>query len=330
MNRLVGYHCSHEQFAPGDLLRYLERAEEVGFTGGMSSDHFHPWAENQGQSGFAWSWLGAALEATSLPIGVIAIPGNWRYHPAIIAQASATLASMYPGRLWIAPGSGEALNESIVGRGWPHKSERNARLREAIDIIRALWRGETVTRHDLIPTENARLYTLPAEPPLMIGTALSPETARWVGTWADGLVTSSRPRDDLRKMIDAFREGGGEDKPMFLQAQISWAPKEEDALAGAFDQWRYLAFSGSILAQLPRPADFEELARHVRPEDLRRNIRISSDLGQQAAWLAEDLEMGFHSLMLHNVNREQERFIDAFAEHVLPSLPVAEEYRRCG
>ena len=288
----------------------------------MSSDHFHPWAENQGHSGFAWSWLGAALEATSLPIGVIAIPGNWRYHPAIIAQAAATLTSMYPGRLWIAPGSGEALNEMIVGRGWPQKKERTARLLEAVEIIRALWRGETVTRHDLIPTENARLYTLPPEPPPMIATALSPETARWIGGWADGMVTTARPRKELQQMVDAFREGGGEKKPMFLQVQISWAPKEDEALQGAFDQWRYLAFAGPVLAQLRTPAEFEDVARYVRPEDLREKMRISSDLSQQAAWLREDLDMGFHSLMLHNVNREQERFIDAFGRDVLPQLGI--------
>jgi coenzyme F420-dependent glucose-6-phosphate dehydrogenase len=139
-----GYHVSHEQFAPSDLLQWTKRAEEAGFDCAMSSDHFHPWSERQGQSGFAWSWLGAAMEATNLPFGIISAPG-YRYHPAVIAQGAATLAQMYPDRLWLALGSGEAINESITGAAWPDKQERNARLFECAQIIRALFAGETVT-----------------------------------------------------------------------------------------------------------------------------------------------------------------------------------------
>lgn len=185
----VGYHCSHEQYAPGRLLDLARRADEAGFVSAMCSDHFHPWSEREGESGFAWSWLGAALQATSLPFGVVTVPGGWRYHPAIIAQASATLAEMFPGRFWIAPGSGEALNEHIVGEHWPHKGERNARLKEACEIIRALWAGETVTHDGLIRVEEARLYSRPRTPPMIVGAALSPETAEWMGGWADGLIT---------------------------------------------------------------------------------------------------------------------------------------------
>jgi coenzyme F420-dependent glucose-6-phosphate dehydrogenase len=139
-----GYHVSHEQFAPSDLLQWTKRAEEAGFDCAMSSDHFHPWSERQGQSGFAWSWLGAAMEATNLPFGIISAPG-YRYHPAVIAQGAATLAQMYPDRLWLAFGSGEAINEYITGAAWPDKHERNARLLECAQIIRALLAGETVT-----------------------------------------------------------------------------------------------------------------------------------------------------------------------------------------
>src|ERR687897_3769873 len=142
-------HCSHEQIPPSRLLRFVQRAEEAGFDGGMSSDHFSPWSERHGESGFAWSFLGAAMATTRLPFGVVNAPGQ-RYHPAIVAQAAATLTEMFPGRLWVALGSGEASNEHITGDGWPNKATRNARLRECVDIIRALLAGEVVDHAGLV------------------------------------------------------------------------------------------------------------------------------------------------------------------------------------
>jgi coenzyme F420-dependent glucose-6-phosphate dehydrogenase len=139
----IGYHASHEQFRPSTLLACVQQAEQAGFEAAMCSDHFHPWNEDQGQSGFAWSWLGSALQATTLTMGTVCAPGQ-RYHPAIIAQAAATLAEMHPDRFWVALGSGQSLNEHVTGGGWPTKAERNERLLECVEIMRALWRGETV------------------------------------------------------------------------------------------------------------------------------------------------------------------------------------------
>ena len=144
-----GYHASHEQFKPSALLEYVKAAEKAGFTAALSSDHFHPWSVNQAESGYAWSWLGAAMEATNLPFGVVCAPGQ-RYHPAIIAQAAATLAQMFRDRFWVALGSGQALNEQITGERWLAKAERNQRLQECVDIIRALWAGETVPLQSLL------------------------------------------------------------------------------------------------------------------------------------------------------------------------------------
>ena len=149
---LFGYHGSHEQYPPSELLGHVRAADAAGFQGVMCADHFHPWLEENGHSGFAWSWLGAALQATSFPFGVVNAPGD-RYHPAIIAQAAATLAEMFPGRFWMAAGSGEALNEHITGNRWPPKPERNARLKECVDVMRALWRGETVTHYGRVTVE---------------------------------------------------------------------------------------------------------------------------------------------------------------------------------
>jgi coenzyme F420-dependent glucose-6-phosphate dehydrogenase len=317
----IGYHASHEQYAPGELLRLVRRAEQAGFQSGMCSDHFHPWGEKQGHSGFAWSWLGAALQATSLSFGVVTVPGGWRYSPAIIAQAAATLAEMFPGRFWIAPGSGELLNEGITGQRWPAKDERNARLREGVDIIRALWTGEKVTHRGLVTVEEAKLYSLPKEPPRIVGAALTPETAEWLGGWADGMITVVGPRESMRKMIDAFRRGGGEGKPIYLQAQLSYAKTEEEALRGAWEQWRTVKLPSPVLSDLRLPAQFDAIGEGVRPDEVKAKMRISADVGQHLEWLAGDVEMGFEEINLHCVHREQqERFIDVFGERVLPGL----------
>ncbi|WP_420130392.1 TIGR03885 family FMN-dependent LLM class oxidoreductase [Longimicrobium sp.] len=317
----IGYHASHEQYAPGELLRLVRRAEQAGFGSGMCSDHFHPWGETQGHSGFAWSWLGAALQATSLSFGVVTVPGGWRYSPAIIAQAAATLAEMYPGRFWIAPGSGELLNEGITGQRWPTKAERNARLREGVDIIRALWTGETVTHHGLITVEEARIYSLPKEPPRIVGAALSPQTAEWMGGWADGMITVVGTRESMQGMIDAFRRGGGEGKPIYLQAQLSCARTEEEALHGAWEQWRTLNLPSPVLSDLRLPSHFDAAGASLSKEDVKKKMRVSADVEQHLEWLAGDVEMGFEEINLHCVHRDQqERFIDVFGERVLPRL----------
>lgn len=317
----IGYHCSHEQYAPRRLLSLVRRAEEAGFRSAMCSDHFHPWTEKQGESGFAWSWLGAALQATGLTFGVVTVPGGWRYHPAIMAQAAATLAEMSNGRFWMAAGSGEALNERIVGRHWPDKAERNARLLEGVEIMRALWSGETVTHRGRITVEEAKLYTHPPEPPRVVVAALSPETARWAGGWADGLITVVFDRDRMRRIIDAFREGGGEGKPLYLQAQLAFARTDEEALDAAWEQWRAVLFPSPVLATLRSPAEFEAAGEHVSREEVRDKVRVSADPERHLEWLREDVELGFEEINLHNLCRsDQERFIDVFGERVVPEL----------
>jgi coenzyme F420-dependent glucose-6-phosphate dehydrogenase len=314
-----GFHASHEQFTPSTLLKLAQAAEKAGFEAGLCSDHFYPWSKLQGQSGFAWSWLGAALQATNLPFGVVCAPGQ-RYHPAIIAQAAATLAEMFPGRFWIAVGSGQLLNEGITGEGWPPKALRNERLLEAVEIMRALWAGERVTHHGHVWVEEAELYTLPSQPPLLIGAAVTAETAEWVGEWADGLITISRPKEQLQKVVDAFRRGGGEGKPMYLKTQISYGRTDEEALQGAWEQWRTNVFDSPVLSQLRLPEQFEAAAELVTPESMRGHVRISHDTEKHIEWLQWDVQLGFEHIYIHNVNREQERFINDFGERVLPSL----------
>jgi probable non-F420 flavinoid oxidoreductase len=316
---VIGLHCSHEQIPPSRLLAHLRDAEAAGFRAAMSSDHFSPWSERQGESGFAWSFLGAALEATELPFGVVNAPGQ-RYHPAIVAQAAATLCELFPGRLWVALGTGEASNEHITGDGWPAKAKRTARLRECVDVMRALFAGEVVDHEGLVRVDRARLWTLPAEPPPLIGAAVTPDTARWCGDWADGLVTINQPRETLERVIEAFREGGGEGRPIHLQVHLSWAGDEDEALRIAHDQWRTNVFPPPLCWDLETVEQFDLAAQQVRPEDVRKAVLMSSDPGQHAGWLAEFAELGFEEIHLHHVGQDLGPFIDAFGEHVLPEL----------
>jgi probable non-F420 flavinoid oxidoreductase len=316
---IVGVHASHEQFRPDRLLRLVQAAEAAGFDAGMCSDHWAPWSEEQGESGFALSWLGAALATTSMPFGVVNAPGQ-RYHPAIVAQAAATLATMFPERFWIAIGSGQLLNEHIVGERWPSKPERNERLREAAHVMRRLWAGETVSHDGHFRLSEARLWTRPAQPPMLVGAAVTPPTAAWVAEWADALITVVQPDDTLDEVVRAFRANGGEGKPMYLQVHLAYAPSEDEAREAAFDQWRQNTLPNSVMTDLAHPEQIAAAAQHVTPDDLDEAVRISADLDQHVEWLRGDLARGFDGLFLHEVGPEQERFVEVFGREVLPRL----------
>jgi probable non-F420 flavinoid oxidoreductase len=314
---LIGYQASHEQFKPSELVKWSIMAEKVGFQSINCSDHFHPWSERQGQSGYSFAWLGAAMQATNLPFGVVCSPGQ-RNHPTIVAQAAATLAEMFPERFFVSLGSGEALNESITGEKWPIKSERNARLLECANIIRQLFKGETVTHHGRVTVEHAKLYTLPQKLPLLYGAAVTLETAEWVGSWADGLATIHKPLDELKETVEAFRRGGGKGKPMILKVQLSYAHDEEEAIKGAYDQWRTNIFQGTVLGDLYKVEQFDALGEFVTIEKLKEMVNISSDVQVHIDFIKSYIDLGFDTIILHNVNRDQETFISDFGERVLP------------
>jgi coenzyme F420-dependent glucose-6-phosphate dehydrogenase len=316
---IFGYQASHEQFAPSELLRLSVLAEQAGFKAINSSDHFHPWSERQGHSGYAYSWLGAALQATSLPCGVVTAPGQ-RQHPTIIAQAAATLAEMFPQRFWMALGSGEALNEKITGEKWPAKNIRNKRLKECYDIIKRLLSGEQVTHYGHITVEDAKIYSLPKELPLMIGAAVTKETAQWMADWTDGLITVHKPMDELKEFVKAYRSNGGEGKPMYLKVQLSYATTKDLACNNAYDQWRTNIFQGKVLGDLWKVEHFDALGEFVKMEDVKENVLISSNVNQHIDWLKQYEELGFDKIILHNVGRNQEEFIHVFGDKVLPKL----------
>lgn len=315
---VIGFHCSHEQIPPGQLLSDIQHAEQAGFTAGMSSDHLSPWSERQGESGFAWAFLGAALATTTLPFGVVNAPGQ-RYHPVIIAQAIATLGQMFPGRFWAALGSGEASNERVTGEVWPRKEVRDARLVECVDVIRRLLHGEEVSHDGLVHVNRARLWTLPDLIPDLVGPAVTPQTAARHAAWADGLATVNQDPQTLRRVLDAYRDAGGRG-PARLQIHLSWAPDEEQATAIAHDQWRTNVFPPPACWDIESVEAFDAVGQDVTTEQVGKVVNISSDLHRHAAWLQDYVDQGWDELYLHFVGQHQAPFIDAFGEHVLPQL----------
>ncbi len=319
---VIGYHASHEQFSPSQLLLYVRQAEAAGFHAIMTSDHITPWSIRQGNSGNNWAWLGAALSNTSLPFGSLAIPGGWRYHPVVLAHMIATVSEMFPDRLrWIAAGSGEAMNEHVVGKGWPDKAERNQRLRAGCDIMHALMKGDMHTADNpWFSVDRAQIWSRPQKPPMIFGAALSDDTADWMGAWTDGLLTVRKPKEELRKVIDRFRAGGGDGKPVALQLQLSWGRSKEEARNAAWDQWRVAAASPDRLANLETAHEFDLETQAVLPEEMDDVIPLATT-AQEVLDLIEDMKScRVDEIYIHNVSRDQSAFLDFMASEVMPAI----------
>jgi coenzyme F420-dependent glucose-6-phosphate dehydrogenase len=319
---LLGYHCSHENVPPDALLAAVQAAERVGFDAAMCSDHWAPWYADQGEAGFAWTWLGAALATTRFTLGVVNAPGQ-RYHPAIIAQAIATLEIMFPGRFWAALGSGEHLNEHITGEPWPDKPTRDERLLEAVDVIRDLLDGEEVTREGLITTHRARLWSRPDVPPRLVGAAVTPETAARAAGWADGLITVVGSDEEMRRMIAAYRDAGGQG-PCLVQIHLSWAPTDEEAMAIAREQWRHgPAVKPPETWEIADPDEFDRRAADVDDDALREGLFVETDPARLADRIAEVVGAGFDGAYLHHVGRDQAPFLTMAGTELLPRLREA-------
>ena len=314
----IGFHASHEQIAPSALLDAIVAAERAGFDGAMCSDHLTPWLPEQGESGFALSWIAAALARTRFPIGMVNAPGQ-RYHPVIVAQAFATLEEMFPGRFWAALGSGEAMNEHVTGDEWPPKPERNQRLRESVDVIRRLLAGEEVTHEGRVRVHRARVWSRPAEPPPLFATAVSAETAEWAASWAEGLATVAQKPEALRRVIEAYRSAGGTG-PRILQLHLSWAATDAEALAIAQSQWRHGVLTPPLTWDLAQPEDFAAAVGDVDETALRSAVLVDHDAGSLADRIAELVRIGFDRVYLHHVGAEQSGFLAAAETDLLPAL----------
>lgn len=318
----IGYHASQEQFGPSTLLGLVREAEDAGFACAFSSDHLQPWSSTQGHSAFTWSWLAAALQATRhITFGTISVPGGWRYQPVVLAQAIATLAEMFPGRLpWIALGSGEAMNEAPTGLHWPPKDERNKRLQIGAGIIKDLLNGKRVTSTETPAASAARLWCRPQSRVVLAGAATSVESAAWLGSWADALLTTAPDIATLEEIITAFRAGGGDGKDVHVKVDISWAPSEDEALDSAHRQWRYNGLGSSANGEIREPEDFEIATEASTPEQIRERVFVSSDLDAHLRHLRAVAALGVASIDVHNVGTNQSAFIRAFGDHVLPAF----------
>lgn len=315
---LVGFHASHEQLPPSALLRAVISAEQAGFDGAMCSDHLQPWGVRQGESGFAWSWLGAALASTSFSLGVVNAPGQ-RYHPVVIAQAIATLEEMFPGRFWATLGSGEAMNEHVTGDPWPPKDERNTRLDESLHVIRRLLAGDEVDHDGAVRVHRARVWSRPAEAPPLLGAAVSAETAGWLAGRVDGLTTVAQSPDALRRVVDAYRSAGGEG-PCVLQVHVSLAETDAAALALAKDQWPNGLIGPPRAWDFEQPEDFDAATADPDEDELRKAVLVDADAGSLAQRVAELVAIGFDRVYLHHVGKDQETFLTRAGEELLPAL----------
>ncbi|WP_028463834.1 TIGR03557 family F420-dependent LLM class oxidoreductase [Nesterenkonia alba] len=315
---LVGFHCSQEQISPKQLLADVQHAEAAGFAAAMSSDHFFPWSVRQGHSGFTFSWLGAALASTSFPMGSVCAPGQ-RYHPALVAQATATLGQMFKDRYWVALGAGQNMNEHVTGDKWPAEEDRRRRLEECADLIARLHAGEWISRHSGYTTvEDAYLFDRPDEPVPLYAACITADSARRAARWAQGMITVNQPAAAHRETLQAYREAGGEG-PVMLQIHLSWAPSQQQAEEIAYHQWKTHTFGPPLDQDLPTPQHFDTAGEHVPLESVLEGAWTSSSLDAHTEWLGAEAEH-FDALYLHHVGQEQAPFIDAFGEHVLPAL----------
>ena len=326
----IGYAAMLEQFHPTDLLGWCAQAEAAGFTAGfMVSEHFQPWTPHQGNAAFAWSFMGALGERTTLPFGTgVTCPG-FRYHPAVIAHAAATLGAMYPGRFWLGLGAGEALNEHVVGGPWPEIATRSAMMFEAVEVIEKLFSGKVVRhRGDYFVLESAKLYTRPERPvPIYIATA-GPVNARRTGRFAQGMITVGAADEKIEMLWERFAEGAREagkdpaSMPKILQLLLSWARTDEAAVEQAVREWP----NGGMpfpKQDIKNPEDLAAMAKQVRPEDFKDRVLMSSDVGAHIRHMQRYVDMGFDEIHLHNVGRNQAEFIDVFGREVLPELRLA-------
>jgi len=313
-----GFHASHEQISPGQLLADVQQAERAGFRMAMCSDHFAPWSARQGHSGFAWSWLGAALATTELNLGTVCAPGQ-RYHPAVVAQSAATLAQMFPGRFWVALGSGQNMNEHITGDKWVAKPIRQARLEECVSVIRRLHAGEEVSHNGLVEVERARIYSLPETPPPVLGPALTPETAERAATWADGLITVNSDLDSVAEIVAAYRDAGGRG-PLALQVHISVAETPDHAWEMARDQWQNHAVDPPLAADLATPEEFDIAGRYIPDEKIAEAVIVTDSVDELVGRLREFEQLGFEQIYLHHVAQDQAPFLELAEQELLPRL----------
>jgi G6PDH family F420-dependent oxidoreductase len=319
---LIGYTMMCEQAGPKQLVRDVVLAEEAGFDFAVISDHYFPWLDAQGHAPYAWSVLGAAAQATHrIPLMTYVTCPVRRYHPAVVAQKAATMQLLSDGRFTLGLGAGENLNEHIVGGGWPIAAVRHEMLEEAVEIIRALWSGGTVTyRGKHFDVESAKVWDLPDTVP-PIGIAVSgPSSCRLAGRHADAMI-AVEPKAELGRMFD---EAGGSAKPRVGQIAVSYDPDRDVAVKRAMDQFRWFTGGWRVNAELPLPASFDQASRTVRPQDIAEKMPCGPDVETHVAGIRAFASAGFtHVALIQVGGNTQEQFITWAATELLPALRAA-------
>lgn len=302
----IGYAFSSEEHQPNDLVEHAVQAEAVGFEYGLISDHFHPWVSEQGHSPFVWTVLGGIARATrTFRIGTGVTAPIIRIHPAILAQATATVAAMMPGRFFFGVGTGENLNEHILGDRWPPFDIRAAMFEEAIELIRELWQGK-VTNHwgDYYTVEDARLYTVPEEPPAIMIAAAGPLAAEIAGRLGDGLI-NTKPDAEV---VQTFQQAGGDNKPRFAQMTVCWAASKEEAVETAFKIWPNSGLASPLNQELRTVRDFEKAISMVTKDKISESVVCGPDPEPYVKQMQEFVKAGYNHIYIHQVGPDQTGF----------------------
>jgi G6PDH family F420-dependent oxidoreductase len=308
----IGCFLSCEEFGPRELVEQAKRAEAAGFHALWISDHYHPWNDEQGHSAFVWSVIGALSQATSLPVTTGVTCPTVRIHPAVIAQAAATSAVMHEGRFNLGVGSGEALNEHILGTHWPEADVRLEMLEEAVEVMRHLWQGgQRSHRGRHYTVENARIYDLPEQPPPVLVSGFGPKAIRLAARIGDGFVTTSPDKDG----IELYRSEGGKG-PVHAGTKVCFMDSEEAAQETVLRLWPNEGLPGELAQILPTPSHFEQASELVTAEQL--STPMGPDLDAHAESLQQYADAGVDELFVQQIGPEQDRFFGEWAKEVLP------------
>ena len=313
-----GYKLMTEEHGPQELVRNARAAEEAGFEILAASDHYHPWLESQGHSPFVWSVLGAIAQATeSAEIMTAVTCPIIRYHPAIVAQAAATVALLSEGRFSLGLGAGEQLNEHVIGHPWPPADVRQAMLSEAIDAMRELWRGGMRSyRGRYFTVQDACVFDLPDEPPPIIVAAGGKRAARLAAEKGDGLITTTTKKE----WIDAWREAGGQG-PLYCEASVCWAKTEEKAVEIAHDRLRFGELGGfKVMSELPNVVNFEAAAKRIKREEMAESVPCGPDVEVHVDAVKKYVDAGFDRIIIHQPGDDQKGFLKFWSEELAPRL----------
>jgi G6PDH family F420-dependent oxidoreductase len=313
----IGYFLSCEQFGPKELIDQAKRAEAAGFDGLWISDHFHPWNDEQGQSPFVWSVIGALSEVTSLPITTAVTCPTVRVHPAIIAQAAATAAVQLGGLFVLGVGSGEALNEHVLGDRWPSVGVRQEMLEEAVAVIRLLHTGEEVSHHGTFyEVQEAKIYTRPAQPVPIYVSGFGPQAAELAGRIGDGYCLAMPDAE----LVKAFRNNGGGNKPVQAGTKVSWDQDADAALTLAHRLWANEGLPGQLAQTLPRPKDFAEAMTMVPQEAVAESVACGPDPDKHATQVQQYLDADVDEVYVQKIGPDMDGFFTSWQRDVLPQL----------